>query len=84
MRFQRVVDSVFKKLALITYNQASLVTSLFENNKALQVELGCPEAKIQIVSNGVAAEEYTDLENKHMLKRRRISYWCAYAGSSGI
>jgi len=66
--FKELWIQFFKKLALITYNQASLVTSLFENNKALQVELGCPEAKIQIVPNGVAAEEYTDLENKHMLK----------------
>lgn len=66
--FKELWIKFFKKLALITYNQAALVTSLFESNKALQVELGCPEAKIQIISNGVEAENYANLENKHLLE----------------
>lgn len=60
------IDS-FKKLSLIAYYQADVVTSLFEVNKTLQVELGCPEEKIIIIPNGVAAEEFEDLPSKGKL-----------------
>lgn len=66
--FKELWIKFFKKLALITYNQAALVTCLFEENKELQVELGCPEAKIQIVPNGVDIGSYENLENKHLLE----------------
>ena len=67
--FKELWIKFFKKLALITYNQAALVTSLFEKNKALQVELGCPEAKIQIVPNGVDVESFEKLENRNLLEK---------------
>ena len=66
--FKELWIKFFKKLALITYNQAALVTCLFEENKELQVELGCPEAKIQIVPNGVDIGSYENLGNKHLLE----------------
>lgn len=59
----------FKKLALITYSQASLVTCLFEQEKALQKELGCPESKIQIIPKGVDVAEYKNLKSKDLLKK---------------
>lgn len=66
--FKEMWINFFKKLAIITYGQASLVTALFENNKESQVELRCPASKIQIVPNGVNAKAFADLENKHHLK----------------
>lgn len=65
--FKELWITFFKKLALITYGQASLVMALFGNNKAAQAELGCPASKIQIVPNGVDAKEFADMENKHYL-----------------
>lgn len=65
--FKELWINFFKKLSMISYGQASLVTALFENNKALQVELGCPESKIQVIPNGVDIKEFSDLENKHHL-----------------
>lgn len=65
--FKELWINFFKKLSVITYGQASLVTALYENNKALQVELGCPASKIQIVSNGVDVDAFSGLENKRYL-----------------
>ena len=54
----------FKKLSLITYRQATLVTALFASARKLQVELGCPEEKIYIIPNGVDAENFAGLPGK--------------------
>lgn len=51
----------FKRLSYIAYFGADVVTSLFHVNKTLQIELGCPEEKIQIIPNGVSPEEYENL-----------------------
>lgn len=56
--FKEIWINFFKKLSFIAYRQASIVTSLFETNRSLQVELNCPEEKIRIVPNGVDAAEY--------------------------
>lgn len=45
--------SFFVKLSACAYGRASVVTSLFETNRALQVELGCPEEKIRVIPNGI-------------------------------
>lgn len=67
--FKELWISFFKKLSMITYGQASLVTALFENNRDLQVELGCLASKIQIVPNGVDANVFAKLENKHHFEK---------------
>ena len=43
----------FKKMSMLAYNCADLVTSLYGHAKELQVELGCPEEKIQVTPNGI-------------------------------
>lgn len=56
--FKQIWIDFFKKLSHIAYQQATLVTSLFETNRTLQVELRCPEEKLLIIPNGVDAAEY--------------------------
>ena len=48
----------FKKLSAISYYRADIITSLFEKNKTLQIELGCPEEKIQVIPNGVDFQKF--------------------------
>ncbi len=59
--FKELWVNFFKKMSLISYSQASIVTSLFETNKTLQIELGCPEDKIEIIPNGVDVEALSNL-----------------------
>ena len=48
----------FKKLSFIAYQQAGVVTTLFETNRSLQIELNCPPEKIRIIPNGVNAQDF--------------------------
>ncbi len=59
--FKELWVNFFKKMSLISYSQASIVTSLFETNKTLQIELGCPEDKIEIIPNGVDVIAFSNL-----------------------
>ena len=59
--FKEIWIDFFKKMSLIAYQQATVVTSLFQVNKTLQVELGCPEEKIRIIPNGVSVETFGEL-----------------------
>lgn len=54
----------FKKLSFIAYQQASVVTTLFETNRSLQIELKCPPEKISIIPNGVNAEDFYSCRKK--------------------
>ncbi len=54
----------FKKLSFIAYQQASVVTTLFETNRSLQIELKCPPDKISVIPNGVNAEEFASCRKK--------------------
>lgn len=56
--FKGVWIDFFKKLSFITYQQASIVTTLFETNRSLQIELKCPASKIVIIPNGVDVEDF--------------------------
>lgn len=48
----------FKKMSMLAYDQADVVTSLYEHAKELQVELGCPEEKIRVTPNGIDASRF--------------------------
>lgn len=65
--FKQIWIEFFKKLSYIAYFQANIVTSLFEVNKTLQIELGCPEEKIVIIPNGVEVESFDNLPLKNKL-----------------
>lgn len=56
--FKELWIDFFKKLSFIAYQQASLVTTLFETNRSLQMELQCPPEKIAIIPNGVNAGDF--------------------------
>jgi polysaccharide biosynthesis protein PelF len=48
----------FYRISAIAYQQAHRVVALFETNRLLQVEMGCPEEKTQIIPNGVDVSLY--------------------------
>lgn len=54
----------FRKISLCAYQYADKVTSLFEQARSLQIELGCPEKKTQVTPNGISAEEYEGIPQK--------------------
>ncbi|UFJ41049.1 GT4 family glycosyltransferase PelF [Brevibacillus humidisoli] len=54
----------FYGLSRCAYHYADQVVTLFERNREIEVELGCPESKISIVPNGIKVEEYLDLPSK--------------------
>lgn len=71
--FKEMWIGFFKKLSHIAYHQASVVTSLFQVNKTLQVELGCPAEKIRIIPNGVNVQALENLESRHKLDPTRFN-----------
>lgn len=54
----------FYKMSQVAYERADVVTSLFAHARELQIELGCPEEKIQITPNGVDPERFRDIPGK--------------------
>lgn len=54
----------FRKFSDCAYRYADKVTSLYEGNKKLQVEFGCPEEKIIITPNGVDAAGFANVVGK--------------------
>lgn len=54
----------FKKMADIAYQKADLVTSLYENARQLQIELGCPAEKTIVTPNGISMERLKELPGK--------------------
>lgn len=71
--FKELWIEFFKKLSYIAYNQATNVTSLFEINKMLQIELGCPEKKICIIPNGINPEEFLNLKSYNKLNSNKFN-----------
>ena len=59
----------FKKLSMITYQQATWVTTLFSANRELQIELGCPPEKILMVPNGVKLDAFANLQSQNRLEK---------------
>lgn len=43
----------FRKMSKLVYEEAGLVTSLYEHARELQIELGCPENKTRVTPNGI-------------------------------
>lgn len=51
----------FRKMSKFAYDQADLVTSLYQHARELQIELGCPIEKTQITPNGVDEQRFEKL-----------------------
>lgn len=54
----------FNNLSNCAYRYSDIVTSLFMQNKNLQVEFGCDEEKIKLIPNGVEIRDYENLPSK--------------------
>ncbi len=54
----------FKKMSRLGYERADIVTCLYSHARELQIELGCPEDKIEITPNGVNTGRFADLPGK--------------------
>lgn len=54
----------FRKLSLCAYDYADSVTSLFQNARSLQIELGCKKEKTIVTPNGIKIEDYENIPQK--------------------
>ncbi|RPJ95597.1 DUF3492 domain-containing protein [Rummeliibacillus sp. TYF005] len=59
--FKDIWINYFYTLSNSIYMAADQVITLFNRNKEIEVELGCPEDKIQIIPNGVNVDDYQNL-----------------------
>lgn len=54
----------FRKMSLVAYQRADLVTSLYEHARELQMELGCPPHKTLVTPNGIPTQRFIDAPGK--------------------
>ena len=54
----------FKKMSMVAYSKAKIVTSLYGHARELQLELGCPEEKTRVTPNGINVERFANLPGK--------------------
>ncbi len=54
----------FSTMSHYTYQYADTVTSLFENVRQLQIELGCPAEKTMVTPNGIDPALYVNMPQK--------------------
>lgn len=52
----------FYNFSSCAYESADRVTSLFSLNRELQIDIGCPPEKIEVIPNGVTPEAYAGLD----------------------
>ena len=58
--YKKIWIQQFKKISQAAYQQADIVTSLYQQARELQIELGCPREKTMVTPNGI---HYHRLEN---------------------
>lgn len=54
----------FRKMSTLAYQQADVVTSLYEQARILQTELGCPAEKTVVTPNGIKMERFVNIPGK--------------------
>ena len=54
----------FWKMSKLTYDRANRVTALYEHARELQLSLGCPAHKIQVIPNGIDVKRFENLPGK--------------------
>ena len=69
--FKKNWINFFYRISAIAYQQAVKVISLFETNRDLQIEMGCPVDKTLIIPNGVDVALYSShLTNTELIEER--------------
>jgi len=53
----------FRRLGELTYAHCDEILTLFEGNRQLQIELGCPPARTRVVPNGVRTDVFAPLRD---------------------
>jgi glycosyltransferase involved in cell wall biosynthesis len=59
--FKEQWAKLFERLATIAYDEASLITTIFEGNRRAQIDAGADPAKTQVVPNGIDVERLASL-----------------------
>lgn len=54
----------FYTLSKSSYNYATKVITLFNKNKEIEIELGCPGDKIQIIKNGIDIKSFSSIKDR--------------------
>lgn len=57
----------FYKLSNCMYQRASMVYSLFERSRKIQIKIGCDAAKTEVIPNGIELERFRNLAQKDVL-----------------
>lgn len=57
--FKKNWINFFYRISTIAYQEADKVIALFEDNRQLQIEMGCPKNKTMVIPNGVDVLDYT-------------------------
>jgi len=60
-QFKDLWINFFKNISKMVYQYADGVYTLFDKNRELEIELGCPAEKIQIIPNGIYTEEFNNI-----------------------
>lgn len=63
----------FEKLSTLAYRKGDLVTSLFEQARALQLASGCPQEKTRVIPNGVCVQRFQQLAGKRPEEAARVN-----------
>jgi len=71
--FKEIWIEFFNKLSHIAYFSANEIITLFETNKTLQIELGCPPEKISIIPNGIDLEKFESLPPRDEASKKFIN-----------
>lgn len=58
----------FYNLSHGAYENAEKVISLFPRNRDIQIEIGCPEHKTQVIHNGISISKYEDIARQQREK----------------
>ncbi len=63
----------FYKMAVLAYQQADLVTSLYEHARELQIEFGCPSEKTIVTPNGINIDRLQELPVRESNEEENIN-----------
>ncbi|MCH8127107.1 GT4 family glycosyltransferase PelF [candidate division KSB1 bacterium] len=62
----RMWKKMFHSLAQIAYVHADKIIALFKRNQELQIHLGAPQDRCEVIPNGIRIEQYKDIQpHKH-------------------